>query len=88
MGSRARFSSEFISTGGARRAIGRFAHRTLSPAEEMERRRLVIRDAHHENLIEGLSADADAEPIFDAYIRGEIELGDIFLRIKELYRLR
>ncbi|WP_292530014.1 antitoxin VbhA family protein [Methylocystis sp.] len=54
----------------------------------MERRRLVIRDAHHENLIEGLSADADAEPIFDAYIRGEIELDDIFLRIKELYRLR
>lgn len=51
-------------------------------AEEMERRRLIVRKAHHTNQLEGLEPDPDMEPIFEAFVRGEIEAADLVPRIK------
>ena len=47
-------------------------------AEEMQRRREHVRVAIADNRIEGFPPPSSAElEIFDAYIRGEIEAGDL-----------
>ena len=52
--------------------------------EEMERRRKMVRDAVRSNAIEGARHGADVNPIFDAFIRGDIEATDILPQIKHL----
>ena len=51
-------------------------------ADEMERRRLIVRKADHENLIEGIERHPETDHIFDAYIRGEIEVTELMPRLK------
>ena len=48
-------------------------------AEEMDRRREALRRADADHRIEGL------EPIFAAFVRGEIELHEILSRVKALH---
>lgn len=53
-------------------------------AEEIERRREIIRCSEHENLLEGIPPNPQAAPIFEAYIQGEIELRDIPARLQAI----
>lgn len=53
-------------------------------AEEMERRRKIVRSAFRSNAIEGAKHGPEVEPIFDAFISGEIEASEIIEKIKEL----
>ena len=46
-------------------------------AEEMERRRGHVRTAIADSRIEGMATSAEELAIFEAYIRGEIEAGDL-----------
>ena len=46
-------------------------------SEEMEKRRLLIRKVDHENLVEGVKRPDDSDWIFQSYINGEIEVGDM-----------
>ena len=48
----------------------------ISP-EEMERRREAVRQADANNRIEGIFRDAATDEICEAFIRGEIEAGDL-----------
>ena len=57
-------------------------------AEEMERRREALRRADADHRIEGLSRTPESEPIFAAFVRGEIELREIGLRVEALYQNR
>jgi hypothetical protein len=52
------------------------AKRTISP-EEMERRRTHVRAAIADSRIEGIATSAEELEILEAYIRGEIEAGDL-----------
>lgn len=54
-------------------------------AEEMERRREVVRRADACSRIEGLYRSAKAAPIFESFIRGEIDLHEIIPRLNQLY---
>ena len=45
--------------------------------EEMERRRGHVRTAIADSRIEGMATSAEELAIFEAYIRGEIEAGDL-----------
>ena len=51
-------------------------------AEEMERRRTHVRVAIADSRIEGIPVSRAAQEIMDAYIRGEIEAGDLVAAIK------
>ena len=54
----------------------------LSP-EELERRRGHVRTAIADSRIEGMAPPGAEElAIFEAYIRGEIEAGDLIPRLK------
>jgi hypothetical protein len=64
-------------------AIGTRA-KTRIDAEEVERRRARVRRARAHGQIEGISLDHNADPIFDAYIRGEIEVTDMVPRLKAM----
>jgi Antitoxin VbhA len=48
----------------------------ISP-EEMQRRRVHVRVAISENRLEGIATSAETLAICEAYIRGEIEAGDL-----------
>jgi len=54
-------------------------------AEEMDRRREALRRADADHRIEGLSRTPESEPIFAAFVRGEIELHEILPRVKALH---
>jgi len=54
-------------------------------AEEMERRREQVRRGDANNRIEGLKRGPETDAIFDAYIHGEIEVGEIVPRLKAIY---
>ncbi len=61
-------------------------HETSGPranisAEEMERRRKIVRQADANNRIEGIYRDAASNEVFDAYIRGDIDVMDIGARL-------
>jgi hypothetical protein len=51
-------------------------------AEEIARRREFVRQAHANNRIEGIEHDPATDPIFDAYVRGEIEATEMIPRLK------
>jgi hypothetical protein len=53
-------------------------------AEEMERRRKAVRRADASNRIEGIYRDSTTDLIFDAFVRGDIEVTDIVPRLKAL----
>jgi hypothetical protein len=55
-------------------------------SEEMERRRKRVERANAHNRIEGICRDPESDPIFEAYIRGEIEIDEILPRIQALDR--
>ncbi|MET3600695.1 antitoxin VbhA family protein [Martelella mangrovi] len=44
---------------------------------EMEKRRQIVKSADHSNAMEGLKRDPATDHIFEAFIRGDIEAGDI-----------
>jgi len=55
--------------------------------EEIKRRRKFVEEAHHNNLLSGITRDRTTDPIFEAYIRGDIEVADIgriLERLKDL----
>jgi hypothetical protein len=45
--------------------------------EEMERRRKALERADAHNRIEGIMPDPVTDPIFEAFVRGEIELDEM-----------
>ena len=51
--------------------------------DETERRRTHVRIAIAGNRLEGIETSAEARAILDAYIRGEIEAGDLVKAYKE-----
>ena len=53
---------------------------------EMERRRKALRQADASNRIEGQYRGTESAPIFEAFIRGDIEHDEILPRLKALYR--
>jgi Antitoxin VbhA len=46
-------------------------------AEEMDRRREMVRQADASNRLEGQIRDPASDPIFETYIRGDIEVTDM-----------
>lgn len=59
---------------------------TITP-EERERRRKDVRDAFRTNAQEGLEPNPACQPIFDAYVAGEIEYAEIRPRIRAVLGL-
>jgi hypothetical protein len=55
-------------------------------AEEMAQRREALRRADAHNRIEGILPNPESEPIFEAFVRGEIEFDDILPRLNALHR--
>jgi hypothetical protein len=53
-------------------------------AKEMERRREALRQADASNRIEGLFPSPDTTAIYEEFIRGEIELADVWPRVQAL----
>jgi hypothetical protein len=53
-------------------------------AEEMERRREHVRQADASNRIEGIYRRPETDVVFEAYIRGDIEVTEISPRLKAL----
>jgi hypothetical protein len=51
---------------------------------EMERRRKALRQADASNRIEGQFRGPKSAPIFEAFIRGDIELDEVLPRLKAL----
>lgn len=60
--------------------------RTCRPkitAEESARRRCDLDLARHNSLMEGASSDPGTDPIFEAYVEGELELSELLPLIKK-----
>lgn len=56
--------------------------------EEMERRRNMVRSAFRSNAIEGLRPNPACQPVFDAFIAGEIELDEMMPRVKAILGIK
>lgn len=54
-------------------------------AADIERRREALRQADASNRIEGQFRSPESAPVFDAFIRGEIELDEVLPRLKALH---
>jgi hypothetical protein len=54
-------------------------------AAEMHRRREVILQAEANTRLAGQSCSPEAEAIFEAFVRGEIEVTDILPRLQALH---
>ena len=54
-------------------------------AKEMARRKEAVHWADAQNRIEGLKRSPGTDAIYDAFVRGEIELDDILPRLKALH---
>jgi hypothetical protein len=52
--------------------------------EEVERRRKIVEAAHHNNLMAGIERDPTTDPIFEAFISGDIDITDILPAIRSL----
>ncbi len=52
--------------------------------EEMELRRKMVRSAFRSNAIEGLRPNPACQPVFEAFIAGEIELAEMLPRFKAI----
>jgi hypothetical protein len=50
--------------------------------EEVARRREIVRIGDAENRLEGIFRDPESNAIFEAYVRGEIEVTEIVPRLK------
>lgn len=61
---------------------------TKISAEEVARRREFVRQAHANNRIEGIEHDPATDVIFDAYVRGEIEVTEMIPRLKAQLGIR
>lgn len=62
-------------------------HSTIFPIlsdEERTYRRLMVYKADHENRLEGITRDASTDPIFEAFICGEIDIEELIPRLKAL----
>ena len=57
-------------------------------AAEVERRRDHVRVGDSENRLEGVFRDPKTDPVFEAYIRGDIEVTDIVAQLKVLLGIR
>ena len=57
-------------------------------AEEMKRRQEIVRRADANNRIEGFIRTPETDAIFEAYIRGDIEVTELVPRIKAQLGLR
>ena len=66
--------------------VARKEPRTSVSAEEMERRREALRRADAHNRIEGIHRERESDPIFEAYIRGEIDESELVPRLEALDR--
>lgn len=53
-------------------------------ADEMERRRKMVRSAFRSNAMEGLRPNPACQPVFDAFIAGEIEIDEMMPRVKSI----
>jgi hypothetical protein len=53
-------------------------------AEEMARRREIVRIGDAENRLEGIFRDSESDAVFEAHIRGEIDVTEIVPRLKAL----
>jgi hypothetical protein len=54
------------------------------PPEEVEHRRKIVEAAHHNNLMAGIERDPTTDPIFEAFIRGDIDITDMLPAIRSL----
>lgn len=54
--------------------------------EEMTLRLKAVQQAQANNRIEGIFSGPETKPVFDAFVRGEIEAQDIVPRLKLLYK--
>lgn len=61
----------------ARPIAGKAVPRPQISAEEMARRREALRQADASNRIEGVFRSRASDPIYEAFIRGEIEVTDM-----------
>jgi hypothetical protein len=59
--------------------------KTRISTQEMARRREAVRWADTHNRIEGLARSPKTEPIYDAFVRGDIEFDEILPRLKALH---
>jgi hypothetical protein len=57
-------------------------------AEEVARRREALRQADASNRIEGIFRDAESDAVFEAHIRGEIDVTEIVPRLKAQLGIR
>lgn len=66
------------------------ARKPVSPISEAEkeRRRRIVRRAFRSNAMEGLRPNPDCQPVFDAYIAGEIEFDELGPRIDAILASR
>jgi hypothetical protein len=55
--------------------------------QESTLRLKAVEQAYANNRIEGIFSGPETKPIFDAYVRGEIEAQDIVPRLKLLYKV-
>jgi len=55
---------------------------TRITADEISRRRAVVRRANANNRLEGIMCGPEDDHIFEAYIRGEIDVHEIMPRVK------
>ncbi|RCS21490.1 hypothetical protein DUT91_23740 [Phyllobacterium salinisoli] len=56
--------------------------------EEMQRRRKMVRSAFRSNAMEGLRPNPACQPVFDAYIVGEIELDEMMPRVRAILGIK
>jgi hypothetical protein len=54
------------------------------PPEEVDRRREIVDEAHHNNLMAGIERDQATDPIYEAFIRGDIDVTDLLPAIRSL----
>jgi hypothetical protein len=57
-------------------------------ATEIDRRREAVSQAAANARLEGQLSSPDSEAIFDRYIQGELEIGDVIGLLKERHGLR
>ena len=57
-------------------------------AEKVEQRRDHVRVGDSENRLEGVFRDPKTDPVFEIYIRGDIEVTDIVPQLKALLGIR
>ena len=53
--------------------------------EEMARRQKIVEQAYHDTLMTGIVRDRITDPIYEAFVRGEIEIDDLIPAIKSLW---